>query len=84
MNATNGDMYGEGHPSPELTKHTVSSAHISLSTHLTHQSTRCVLQSMSIEVRVLLDMPIVCEAQPRAVNCKQLRHGHDKIANLVV
>lgn len=40
VNATNGDMYGDGHHSPELTKHTVSSAHISLSTHLTHQSTR--------------------------------------------
>ena len=42
VNAVIGDMYGEGHDSKQLTKRTVSSAHISLSTHgLSQRGGRC-------------------------------------------
>lgn len=42
VNAVVGNMYGEGHGSPQLTKRTVSSAHISLSTHgLSLRGSRC-------------------------------------------
>ena len=42
VNAAVGDIYGEGHPSPELTQRTVSNAHMSLSTHgLSNEHSRC-------------------------------------------
>ena len=40
INAAVGDMYGEDHPSPELTQRTVSQAHMSVSVHLTNENSR--------------------------------------------